>query len=76
MEKTEREETTDYAKKKVNKFLKNKEYISALLLTSIYMNIRLKTLLTNRLSPAKEKWKETSNSVDSIYGGNKMCEPL
>ena len=79
MDKTEREETTDYAKKKINLFLKDSEHISALFLASIYVNIRLKTLLTNRLSPAQEKWTNTSNVIDSLYGFKKMvslCDKL
>jgi len=75
----ERQETTNYAKKKINQFLKDKEYFSALLLASIYVNTRLRTLLTNRLSPTEEKWEETSNIVDSLYGFKKMvslCDKL
>jgi len=60
MDKTEREETTEYASKKINSYLENDDYTSALLLASIYASIRLRTLLTNWISPPKDKWKQTS----------------
>jgi len=79
MDKTEREETTDYAKRKIDSFLENHEYLSALLLASIYVNIRLRSLLTNRLSPPKNEWKKTAQVLDSLYGFKKMvslCDKL
>ncbi len=79
MDRTERVETTDYATKKINSFLENHEYLSALLLASIYVNIRLRSLLTNRLSPPKNEWKKISQALDSVYGFKKMvslCDKL
>jgi len=79
MDKTEREETTDYASKRIKSLLGDDEHISALLLASIYVNIRLKSLLTNRLTPPKSRWKETWQTLDSLYGFKKMvslCDKL
>lgn len=72
MDLTEREETTRYARKKINSYLHSHDYISALLLASIYVNIRLRSLLTNRLSPTKDKWEKTSRVLDSLLGFNKL----
>jgi len=58
MDKNEREETTKYAKGKIETFLKNHDYVSALFLSSIYLNIRLRSLLTDRLLQPKNEWKE------------------
>lgn len=79
MDKTEREKTTEYASTKVKSYLASGEYISALLLASIYVNIRLRSILTYRLDPPKEKWKYTSNALDSLLGFSKLvnlCEEL
>jgi hypothetical protein len=79
MDKTERQRTTEFAAKKIKRFLDTEEYISALLLASIYANIRLRTLLTSRLDPPKEKWEYASNAFDSLLGFNKLlnlCDEL
>jgi len=57
---SEREKTTEYASRIINSYLKNKEYTSALLLSSIYANIRLRSLITDWLSPPRNKWKKAS----------------
>ncbi len=57
---SEREQTTSYATKTIKAYLAKGDHISALLLTSIYLNIRLKSLLTEKLSPPENKWKTTS----------------
>ena len=54
-----REKTTAYARKTINAHLRRKEYTSALLLSSIYVNIRLRSRLTDYLSPTKKKWRKT-----------------
>ena len=64
MKKTERQETTEYASKTINSYLKDKHTV-ALLLASIYADIRLRTLLTDLVSP-KKKWKQTSEILDEL----------
>ena len=56
---TEREETTDYAVKKVSKFLKEDDLISAVLLSHIYANIRLRSVITDYLrgTDSGKSWK-------------------
>jgi hypothetical protein len=79
MDEPERQKTTEYAAKRIKCFLDDGEHISALLLASIYANIRLRTLLTSRLNPPKEKWEYTSNAFDSLLGFNKLlnlCDKL
>lgn len=63
---TEREETTQYVIKTIDSCFERNEYTSALLLSSIYVGIRLSTMLTNYLSPNKEKWKETHELLNKI----------
>ncbi len=58
-----REETTQYARKRIRSFIKNKEYHLALLIAHIYAGIRLKTLLINwvtenRNQQTEENWKK------------------
>jgi hypothetical protein len=66
MKSSERERTTDYAIKAIDYFLKQEEYTSAILISSIYMDIRLRTLLTERLSPPKGKWKDVHKQLDEL----------
>lgn len=61
-----REKTTEYASKIINSYLHKPkpEYTIALLLSSIYADIRLRTLLTNWISPTtKNKWEITSSEI-------------
>ncbi|MBO3754784.1 MAG: hypothetical protein FGF53_07925 [Candidatus Brockarchaeota archaeon] len=76
MDISEREETTKYAVKKIDSFLENKEYTSALLLSSIYVHIRLRSLLTDRLNPPKDKWKEISKIRINFRLALKLCIEL
>jgi hypothetical protein len=80
---SEREETTDYAREKINLFLKNKEYHLALLIAYIYAGIRLRSLLTDWIKPQinepkDNKWKKTAEIFKSLtfYGLLKNCEKL
>ena len=63
---SERKETTEYARKTINSFLKEKEYPSALLLSHIYTDIRLRSLLTDWVNPPKKRWKRTSEILGRI----------
>ena len=61
-----RKKTTEYASKIIDSYLhKSKpEYTVALLLSSIYADIRLRTLLTDLISPTtKNKWEITSSEI-------------
>lgn len=60
-----REKTTKLATEKINELLGRKDYTSALLLASIYVHMRLKTLITLRLNPSQENWRDISNSFNS-----------
>jgi hypothetical protein len=62
----DRENTTRRASAKIDDFLSRREYVSALLLVFIYVDIRLTTLLTDRLSPSKEKWEEIYDLIGSL----------
>ena len=63
---SERKETTEYAKETINSFLEEKEYPSALLLSCIYADIRLRSLLADWINPPKNKWKKTSEIFNGI----------
>jgi len=64
MDKPEREKTAKFAKKKINEFLDDDKHVSAILLSCIYVNLRLRTLLTEHLSPEENKWKAISTKLD------------
>lgn len=60
----------------IDSYLERKEYTSALLLSSIYVHIRLKSLLTDRLNPPKDKWKEVSSTRLSFGIPRRLCNLL
>lgn len=62
---SEREKTTEYASERIKSFLEKSEadYISALLLSSVYVNLRLRTLLTDWVKPPRNNWKRVSSEV-------------
>ena len=62
----EREKTTEYASKTINSYLKKDKHAVALLLSSIYADIRLRTLLADWISPPPSKWKKTSEILDKF----------
>ena len=76
MDISEREATTRYAVNMIDSYLGRKEYASALLLSSIYAYIRLKSLLTDRLNPSKERWKKISKTPLSFNIAVNLCEDL
>lgn len=63
---TERRETTDYAVKRINENLAPERYNVAILLSFIYLGIRLRSLLTDHIAPSKSKWKETHRVLGSL----------
>lgn len=63
---SEREETTEYAIKSIDSLLAGNYYAAALLLASTYSHIRLRTLLTDYISPPKDKWKETHSILSRL----------
>ena len=74
---SEREKTTNVASTTINSYLKEEDYISALLLSSIYSQIRLKSIVTDRLSPAQDKWKRTTKNIEiSFRNLVKICYDL
>lgn len=56
----EKQEITTYAKEKINFFLHKREYHIALLLSYIYVGIRLRSLITDWAKTPEPKWKEAS----------------
>ena len=64
MDRPERQKTANFVKEKVNALLDDENHTSALLFSSIYVNLRLRTLLTEYLSPAKNKWRGISEKLD------------
>ncbi len=80
---SEREETTTYARDKINSFLRNKEYHLALLIAYIYAGIRLRSLLTDWIKPQinepkDKKWKKTAEIFKSLTfsGLLKNCKKM
>ncbi len=79
MDLNELEVTTKDAIKRIKDDLRKGDYISALLLSAIYMDIRSRTLLTNRLQPDEAKWKKIHSELDDIRGPKtrlSICENL
>jgi hypothetical protein len=77
----ERKKTTKYACERIKTYLEGKEpdYTSALLLSSIYADMRLRTLLTDWMSPTPDKWEKTSSLVlnkISFWGLIVLCDKL
>jgi hypothetical protein len=66
MNPTEREETTSYAVDRINRD-KNQDVYTALLLSFIYCNIRLNSLVTDHLSPKEGMWEKTQDFVGELY---------
>jgi hypothetical protein len=66
---SEREETTIYAKDKINSFIDNGEFHLALLIAHIYASIRLSSLLTDyKIRPKKrslkdKRWKKVAKKL-------------
>jgi hypothetical protein len=80
---SEREETTEYARKKINSVLKNNEYPLALLIAYIYASIRLRSLITDWIKPqasepSDSKWKRTAEIFKSLafHGLLNNCKKL
>jgi len=62
----ERDGTTRNAIKAINENLNRDGYNAALLHSFIYVNIRLRSLLTDYLSPTQPRWKETHSVLGSL----------
>jgi hypothetical protein len=75
---TEREKTTTTAKELSTNLLSEKQYTSALLVSTIYVDMRLRSLITDRLSPPKGKWQEISNTLNNLSFNSllTLCEKL
>ena len=67
---SERKETTRYAKEKINLFLDSGEHSLAVLVSEIYLNIRLKSVLVDWIYRNKESnydvWKTTTTLFDRV----------
>lgn len=62
----------------IDSFQNSRDYASALLLSAIYVHMRLKSLLTDKLSRHdKEKWQVTVRELNdlrlSFYAALRMC---
>jgi hypothetical protein len=62
----DRDNTTRYASAQIDNLLSRGEHTSALLLAFIYVDIRLTSLLTDRLSPSEEKWEELADLIGNL----------
>ena len=63
---SKRRKTAKYACKKIRDYLESEEpdYTSALLLSSIYADMRLRSLLADWVSPStQDKWEKTSSEI-------------
>jgi len=69
---TERRETTAFAVAKISGLIDAKDYTSAILLSSIYVEMRLRTLITLRLNPPQFNWECTSKAFSSLLGYSKL----
>jgi len=70
MKTTERKDTTAKAVGKINEYLHRRDYASALFLSSIYVHIRLKSLLSDKLAHRqKEKWRVVFAELNKLRLG-------
>lgn len=72
MDYAERQQTTEYAIAKIREFLDRNDFTSAVLLSSIYVEMRLRTLVTLRLQPPEKNWYATSDAFTNLLGYNKL----
>jgi hypothetical protein len=63
---TDREATTDYAIQRIDLCLGQDEFATALLLSSIYADIRLTSILASYFSPTEGRWKDLSRSISRV----------
>jgi RNA processing factor Prp31 len=64
-----RQETTDIATNKIIQMLNDKkDYTSALLLASIYVDMRIRTIIALQLDLSGQRFEEISNILDSQVG--------
>jgi hypothetical protein len=76
---TEKEQTTSYAVSQIDEYLNlDYNYFSALFFSAIYVHMRLKSLLTDRLRPEKVEWKQVHNYLGSLSfkASVSICECL
>jgi lysyl-tRNA synthetase class I len=74
-----RESTSNSATEKINQMLTDNDYTSALLLASIYVDMRARTLITLQLNPPEGKFESISNILSSEVGFRRLiniCELL
>lgn len=79
MKPLERRDTTAKAVAKIDEYLNNRDYTSALFFSAIYAHTRLKSLLADKLARRdKEKWqvvvKELKDMRLSFYAALRMCK--
>lgn len=64
-----RQETTDIATNKINQMLNDKkDYTSALLIASIYVDMRIRTIIALQLDSSGQKFEQISHILDSQVG--------
>ena len=69
--------TTDYAIKRIQSHLDEKEYATALLLASIYVHMRLRSLLADRLEEKGDDWGAIHKSLRiDFVPAVRTCETL
>lgn len=77
---TARQNTTKYAVERIERELgENFDWITALFVSAIYVDIRLRSLLTDRLAPDKAKWEEVHRRLGDLWGINRritLCNNL
>ena len=69
---SKRRETTEFAVKKIQDFIDRKDFTSVVLISSIYVEMRLRTLITLRLNPPEKNWESTSRSFINLLGYKKL----
>jgi hypothetical protein len=73
----ERERTTDFAEGEFRKYLDANDLAPALVCTSSFVHMRLKTLLAFRLKRDGDDWKRIHDNLDiSFRGAVNLCEIL
>lgn len=77
MNRTVRTTTTDYAEEKIRAYLADEEYAPALLFSSSYVHMRLKSLLADRLWREGDDWRVIHNDLDiSFMSAVRLCDAL
>lgn len=74
---TERTRTTKKAVKRINSYIADGEFAAALLFSSVYVHLRLKSLLADRLQGKNDDWRTVQEGIAiNFVPAVRLCHTL